>query len=198
MNAVGADQNIRLDARAVLEPGLGPVAAIGKPDETVAEMDMLGRETRGDDRQQIGAVQGHVRRAVKFFAQRIERRTLQGATVLPAPLVRADRAHPLAVEPFGEPEPAQDARRVRAHVDAAADLGQFGRLLVDIDRETGPTQRQGGGQAADAGADHGNLERCGRHPSGRLSNAATRPLPPDRRLVALRRLPARERLMRLR
>ena len=128
-------------------------------------MDMLGRETRGDDRQQIGAVQGHVRRAVKLLAQRIERRALQGATVLPAPLVRADRAHPLAIEPFGEPEPVQDARRVWAHVDAAPDLGQLGRLLVDLDRETGAAQRQGGGQAADAGADHGNLERGARHPN---------------------------------
>ena len=106
----------------------------------------------------------HMRRAVELFAQRVERRALQGAAVLPAPLVRADRAHPLAVEPFGEAEPAQDARRVRAHVDAAADFGQLGRLLVDIDRETGPAQRQGGGEPADAGADHGNLERGGRHP----------------------------------
>ena len=126
---------------------------------------MLGREARGDHRQQIGAVQGHVRRAVELLAQRIERRALQGAPVLPAPLMRADRAHPLAVEPFGEAEPLQDAHRVRAHIDAAADLGQLRRLLVDFDLETGPAQRQGGGQAADAGADHGNLERAGRHPN---------------------------------
>jgi hypothetical protein len=197
MNAVGADQHIRPDARAVLEPGLGPVAAIGEPDKTVAQMDMLGRETRGDDRQQIGAVQGHVRRAVKFFAQRVERRALQGTAVLPAALMGSGRAHRLAVEPFGEPEPAQYARRVRAHVDAAPDFGQFGRLLVDLDRETSASQRQGGGQAADSGANHGDLARGARHPMPRVGRIHA-PLPPDRRLVALRRLPASERLMRLR
>ena len=52
------------DLRAVFEPGLSVVAATGETDKTVAQMDMLGRETRGDDRQQIGAMQGHVRRAV--------------------------------------------------------------------------------------------------------------------------------------
>ena len=46
MNAVGADQHIGLDVRAVVEPGLDSVAAIGEPDEPMAEMDPLGRETR--------------------------------------------------------------------------------------------------------------------------------------------------------
>ena len=69
------------------------------------------------------------------------------------------RAHALAVEPRGEAQPAQDAHRVRPHVDAAADLGQLGRLLVDIDLEAGLAQRQRGGEAADAAADHRDPER---------------------------------------
>src|SRR4029077_7077328 len=47
-------------------------------------------------------------------------------------------------------------RRVRPHIDAAADLVKLGRLLVDIDRETGAIQRQRRGEAADAAADHRN------------------------------------------
>ena len=46
MDAVGADQHIGRDARAVLEPGLDAVAAFGEPDEPVAEMHALGREAR--------------------------------------------------------------------------------------------------------------------------------------------------------
>src|SRR5882724_53918 len=71
-----------------------------------------------------------------------------------------ERAHPLAVKARGEAEPAQDARRVRAHVDAAADLGELGRLLVDIDLEAGAAQRQCGREPSDAAADHRDPERC--------------------------------------
>ena len=123
-------------------------------------MDAPGREARRDDVEQVGAVEGHMRRAVELLAQRIERRTLQGAPVLPAPLVGDNRAHALAVEPCGEAQPAQDAHRIRAHVDAAADLGELGRLLVDVDLEPGSAQRQRGGEAADAAADHRDPERC--------------------------------------
>ena len=167
MDAVGADQHIGFDARAVFEPGLGAVAAIGEPDEAVAEMHPLGRETRGDDRQQIGAVDRQVRRAVELFAERIERGALQGSPVLPAALVAADRAHALAVEPLAEAEPVEDAGRIRSHVDAAADFGQLRRLLVDIDREAGPSQRHSGAEPADAAADHRDLKGSGGHPGCR-------------------------------
>ncbi len=79
-----------------------------------------------------------MRRAVERFAERVERRPLQGAAVLPAPLVGPGRAHRLAVEPVAEAEPVEDAGGVRAHVDAAADLGQLRRLFVDLDLEPGP------------------------------------------------------------
>ena len=144
---------------AVVEPGLDAVALVVKADEAVAEMDALGRKAGGDDRQQVGAVHRHVRRAVKLLAARIERRPLQGAAVLPAALVRADRPHALAVEPGAEAEPVQDPHRVRRHVDAAADLGQLRRLLVDIDLEPGLAQRHRGGEPADAAADDSDPER---------------------------------------
>src|SRR5215471_18574751 len=95
-----------------------------------------------------------VRRAVELFAQRVEWRPLQGAPVLPAPLVREERPDPLAVEPRSEAQPAQNAHRVWAHVDAAADLSQLRSLLVDIDLTAGSAQRQRGGEPADTGADH--------------------------------------------
>ncbi|HEX4366621.1 MAG TPA: hypothetical protein VH023_07315 [Rhodopila sp.] len=114
---------------------------------------MTVRQARGDHRQQIAPVDGDVGRPVELLAQRVERRLLQGAPVLPAALMRAQRAHAVAVEPGAEAQAAQDANRIRTHVDAAADLGQFRGLLEDLHRETGLAQRHGGAEAADPGAD---------------------------------------------
>ena len=94
-----------------------------------------------------------MRRAVELLTERVDRRPLQGAPILPAALMGEERAHPLAVEPVAEAEPAQDTHRVGPHVDAAADLRQLRRLLVDVDLEPGSMQRQGGSEAADAAAD---------------------------------------------
>ena len=93
------------------------------------------------------------------LAQRVERPPLQSAPVLPTTLVSEPRTHALAIQPFGEAQPAQDADRVRRHIDAAADLVQFRRLLVDIDLEFGAEQRPGGGETADAAADNRDPER---------------------------------------
>ena len=144
--------------RAVVEPCLDGVASVGEADKAMAEMEPLCRKARSDDREQVGAVNGHVRRAVQLLARRIERRPLQGAAVLPAALVGEARTHALAIQPFGKAQPVQDADRVRRHVDAAADLVQLGRLLVDIDLESGAKQRHRGREAADAAADNRDPE----------------------------------------
>ena len=178
MNAVGADQDVGGDPRPVVEPCLGAVVRVAKADEPVAEMHTVGREARSDDVEQVGAMQGHMRGAVELLAERVERGALQGAAVLPAPLVGAGRTHPLTVEPGPEPEPAQDAGRVRRHVDAAADLGQLGRLLVDVDLEPGLAQCHGGGQAADAAADHGYSHPAPNRSSSACAAAGARILAP--------------------
>src|SRR5215831_8044524 len=99
----------------------------------MTKMNMLGRKTGRDDRQQVRAVNGDMGRAVELFAKRIERRSLQCAPVLPASLVGKEGADPLAVEPSNEAQPSQDAHCIRAHIDAAADLSKLGSLLVDVD-----------------------------------------------------------------
>jgi hypothetical protein len=69
MDAVGADQDVGRDALAVVEPGLDMVALTGKADEAIAEMDALGRQPRGNHRQQIGAMDRHIaarRRAARI------------------------------------------------------------------------------------------------------------------------------------
>ena len=109
-------------------------------------------------------MQRHMRRAVKLFAQRIERRLLQCPPVVPAALMGAQWAHAHAVERRTKPQSKQHAAGIGAHVDAAADLGQFRGLLVDVHVEPGLAERHRGAEAADPGADDGDarhdLRRC--------------------------------------
>jgi hypothetical protein len=136
---------------------------VGDADQAVAEMNPLRREAGGDDREQVRAMHGEMRHAVELFAAWVEWRSLQRASILPAPLVAADGTHGLPVERFPEAEPIEDTRRVRREVDAAPNLRQLRRLLVDSDLEAGLAQRHRGGEAADTGADDRDLERCAGH-----------------------------------
>src|SRR5215472_2634530 len=129
-------------------------------------MNVFRRKTRRNHVEQVGPVNRDVWRPVKLLAQRIERRPLQRTPILPASLVRGERADALAVEPCSKSQSAQDAHRVRAHVDAATDLGKFGGLLVDIYGKTCLPQRQRGGETADATADNGDPQRYFGPPRG--------------------------------
>src|SRR5439155_1332108 len=156
VDAVRADHQVDRDSAAVLEPGLDAVTLVGEADQAVAQMHALGRKGRRDDREQVGAVNGEMRSAVQLLAPRVQWRALERTAVLPAPLMRADRPDGVAVERLAEAEPVEDPHRVRSHVDAAADLGQYRRLLVDIDVEAGLTKHDGRRDAADPGADDGD------------------------------------------
>src|ERR1051326_817793 len=174
MNAVGANQDVGGNARAVVEPGLDMVAVVAERQEAMPEMDVLGRKPRGDHVQQIGAMDRDMRRAVEFFALRIERRTLQGAAVVPATLMRARGANALAQQPLAEAKADQHTGRVRPPIDAAADMGQRRRLLVKIRLEPGLAQRQRGGEAPNAATDD-------RYPKWRSAHARGVMLSPSRR-----------------
>ena len=63
----------------------------------------------------------------------LSRRLVRG----PGPLEDADPR-----QPFGETEMVDDARGVRADLDAGADFAQCARLLVDVNVETGVQQIQ--------------------------------------------------------
>ena len=106
--------------------------------------------------QQVGAMHLVVRRAERGLHGVRERRAQQRAAVLPAALVPRERLHAHARQRVGQAEPVQDARGVGADLDAGADLAERAGLLVDLDVEAGPQQRQRRGGAADAAADHGN------------------------------------------
>ena len=80
----------------------------------------------------------------------------QRAAVVPAALMEERRAvrHPGAF--LAKAKPDQDARGVRADVDAGADFAEQARLLVDLHVEAGLQQADRGGEPADAAADDGD------------------------------------------
>src|SRR5262245_28420562 len=119
VDPVGADDDVGRHTNAVVEPGLHAVALVPEPDQTMTEVKTLEHESGRDDREQIRAVHGQMRRAVELLAAGVEKRALQDAAILPPPLVRAKWTHGLTVERRAEAEPIQDARRVRPKVDAA-------------------------------------------------------------------------------
>ena len=101
---------------------LSLVEDVGQP---VAEMDALARKSGRDDREKIAAMERQSRRAVELLAPRIDAAP-SGACAHPAGGMMSDkRTHSVAVAPRAEAKTAQDAHRVRTHVNVAADLGLF-------------------------------------------------------------------------
>ena len=98
-----------------------------------------------------------VGRAEGRFDLRPDRRALQGAAVVPAPLVDGERPHAHRIQRRLEAEADQEARGIGADLDAGADLADARRLLVDVDVEAGLEEMQSSGQAADAAADDGDF-----------------------------------------
>src|SRR6516165_1541808 len=103
----------------------------------MTKMNVLGRKTGRDDRQQVGAVNRDMRCTEELFAQRIKRRALQCAPILPASLVGEQGADTLAVEASSEAQTPQEAHCIWPHIDPAADLSQLGSLLINLDFKAG-------------------------------------------------------------
>ena len=59
----------------------------------------------------------------------------------------------------GEADRVKELYRIGADVDAGAEFGEFGRLLVDLHLESLPAQRDGRRQPAKARSDNGNPTR---------------------------------------
>jgi hypothetical protein len=61
---------------------------------------------------------------------------LQGASIVPPPLMHCTWSHPDGIHRGFEPEPQQEPGRVGTDLYACADLGDVRRLLIDMGVET--------------------------------------------------------------
>ena len=120
-------------------------------------MQPLGRHGGAQKLGKVAAMEVIVGRAEGRLDLRPDRRALQGAAVVPAPLVDGERPHADRIQRRLEAEADQEARGIGADLDAGADLADARRLLVDMDVEPGLQEMQSGRQAADAAADDGDF-----------------------------------------
>ncbi len=110
VDAVGPDQEVDLDGRAVGEARLHALAVIVQPHEQVPDVKALGRQRAGERAQQVGAVHLVVREAEGLDDGLAQIGAQQGAPVVPAALVPGQRADAHPGQVVGQAQAVQDAR----------------------------------------------------------------------------------------
>ncbi len=152
MDAVSAEEHCGAHALAVGEFGHDMVAAVMKAAQAMTEVKPLRRQRLRQHREEIGAVEMVIGGA-EGRLELGERRVLKHASVVPAPLMDAPRAHRDHGERRRETEPMQKPRGIGSDLNASAHCRQGACLLEDLRIETRLAQRQRRGEAADAAAD---------------------------------------------
>ena len=165
MHTVRADEHVAGDAPSVFELERHARAVLHETDTARAGVDRVGLQ-RGDrvaqHTMQIAAMHEPVGRAEPVDRIFTEVEQLVGAAGIPdAHFLERGRTDD-GLHRGLQAEVDQHARAVRRDLDAGTDFGEFARLLVDIDVETAPQQREGRRQSADTTASDENM-RVARH-----------------------------------
>ena len=93
MDAVGADHQVGFGRRTVVEARRHPLAPLLQADQPVADMQSSRRQGVSQQLGQVSAMKVIVGRAELCLDLGTERRPLQGAAIVPAPLMHRERAH---------------------------------------------------------------------------------------------------------
>ena len=88
----------------------------------------------------IGTVGLKMRSAERRLDGASERRAQQGAAVVPTALMPRHRLDAELLQFVRQAQPHQDARGIRADLDAGANFAERARLLVDVHVEPRPQQ----------------------------------------------------------
>ena len=141
MNAIRTDKRVDEDRLPVLELGLDAVAAIDEPYKPVPDVNALRRQRPLQGRQQVGAMRLVPGEPESIDNRGCERGTHERAAVIPTALMECERPHTRCCQLVAEPQRVQNARRVRAHLDARTNLADRTSLLVHV--HVKPSQQQG-------------------------------------------------------
>ena len=98
MDAVGADEHAGGHPRAVGEPQLEAIAAVGEAGEAMAEVQTLEGQGGGQRPEQVCAMEMVVGRAEGGLHRLAERGALQGAAVIPSTLMDGHRTHASSIQ----------------------------------------------------------------------------------------------------
>jgi hypothetical protein len=154
VDAVGADHDVGVSGRAVLELHLYAIRILGQADASMVKMKDAVGHRRGENVEQFGAMEIVIWRAEVSLACVGQGLARDYAAVVPAVDDDRARAHSEAAERLLESESMEDSRRVRTYLDAGADFAEFGGLFEDLNFKARASKRQCGGEAADPGADY--------------------------------------------
>ena len=157
MHAVSADQRFAGDALAVRKMQRDGVSVFARSRcariERGSHPACSARTASISTPVQVGAMDHEIGRAVARDRLRAEIEQLPGLARVPEPDFFAGRLAPDLAQRSFQPEREQHARAVRRNLHARAELGEFARLLVDLDVVAVAQQRERGREAADARAD---------------------------------------------
>ena len=153
VHAIRPDHGIGLRRRAVGKRQGHLVGRLIEPDQLLVEIDNPGRQHGIQRFVQIGAMHAHERRAVQALGHRQFALDLAG---VPDPIEMGIGLEGNVAQLLLHANAAQDARRIRQHLDASADAHELVRLLIDVHLDAGLAQRRGCCESAHARADNGD------------------------------------------
>jgi hypothetical protein len=131
VDAVGADQDVDVDTRAVRKGEAQRVAAVIKADCLVSQLDAVGGDLGRDRRKQVCSVRGVGLLAVQRLTRDGKVLSRQHGAVLPAPELPSDlELHGPLAKLVEDPELAQLPRGVRSHDEPGSNLAELVGLLV--------------------------------------------------------------------
>src|ERR1700730_15914877 len=163
MNPIGTDHEGGRCRRAVGELHFGAIRRLTDRDALFAECDRAGLlplDSLGQNREQVAAMKHDVRRAVALGRRRTELDPVPGLAGAPMAYLPRARDDLNAGQRIAQAQRIEDARAVRTELNARPYFFEHGRLLVHIDVDATPQQRQRGGEPANAAADANDLGWC--------------------------------------
>ena len=161
-DAVATHDDVGFAAGAVVKrQANGAIAGFDRR-ASLAELDALLRHGLREQAMQVAAVDDVIFGAVALF-EIDEGQTVVDLARIPIAPGQSDRLGPDGMELADKSDRLKEFHRVGADVDAGAELGEFGGLLVDLHLETLAAQRDGCRQATEARSDNCNATRPG-HP----------------------------------
>ncbi|MNF82947.1 hypothetical protein D3C84_652590 [compost metagenome] len=159
MDAVSADQQIGEVAAAILEVQFDTVGGLQHALGALGKLHLFLREDIGQCGQQVGAVDGQLRRAVFLFGGigHFQARGFHAAVPHPADPVSGTSSG--NTHCWTDTQAIQGMHGVRCQVDVGSDPQKGFGLFENGDVMADTVQGNGGGQSTDPGAGNGDIQR---------------------------------------
>jgi hypothetical protein len=126
------------------------IAMIHQVCEAMREMGTVRWDRIRQSAMQITTVKGIVRCTESLLDCFAQRGAEQNTTIIPAPLVETGWLNAFPPEFVGNPQPMQNAGRIRTNIDAGAYFAERSRLFIDLHVKSRAQRRRCRGEASDA------------------------------------------------